>query len=299
MAEGKVTGYVGLGLMGSRMVENLLAGGIETVVFDIDPGKVAAMVAKGAAAAASPAEVARRADVILLSLPDSPQVREVAMAEDGIESGAREGLVVADLSTVSPLTPRELSEHFAPQGVAWLDAPVSGGPFGAAEGTLTIMVGGEEAALETARPALEAISARIIHMGESGMGSTTKIANQLAVSVEMIALSEAFTTGVAAGLDARRLWEVLRTSTSRCWAMDTLMPNVVLENSFDEATFALKLQRKDTRIALETARSLGVSLPATTLAEQMYSIADARGWGDKDQTAVMNLYAETVGIEKW
>lgn len=292
-------GFVGLGTMGSRNVRNLLAGGYSPLVFDVAPKAIEALTADGATAARSVREVAERSDVMFTSLPDSPQVIDVATGKDGISDGAHEGLVVIDLSTVAPMTPQRLAPELAPLGVTWLDAPVSGGPAGAEAGTLTIMLGGDEAAVDRCRPILETIGKNIEYMGPSGMGATTKIVNQLAIGVQMLSMFEAFTVGVAAGIDASRLLQVLRTSSSRCWVMENLIPSVVLRNTFDDPWFALRLMHKDLRIALDTARALDVPVAGAALSEQMFAIAEGRGWGDLDHMAVIKLYADWAGIEEW
>jgi 3-hydroxyisobutyrate dehydrogenase-like beta-hydroxyacid dehydrogenase len=136
-------------------------------------------------------------------------------------------------------------------------------------------------------------------MGSSGMGATTKVVNQLACAIEMLAMFEAFTVGVSAGIDATRLWEVLHTSTSRCWIMEDLVKSVVLTNNFDKPRFALRLMHKDIRIALDTANALKVPAAALALSEQMYSLAEALGWGEEDHMAVIKLYGKAAGIERW
>lgn len=292
-------GFIGLGIMGSRMCRSLLKAGFSPIVYDANPLAVAAMAEKGATPAASPREVAQQVDVVSLSLPDTPQVEAVALGDDGIAAGCRNGLVVVDHSTVAPATPQRMADEFRSRGVDWLDAPVSGGPAGAEAASLTIMVGGDENALTRCRPVLDAIGGRVEYMGASGMGATTKIVNQLACGVEMLAMFEAFSVGVAAGIDAKRLWEVLNTSTSRCWIMDDLIPAVVLQNKFDTPRFALRLLHKDIRIAAETAQSLRVPAAATALAEQMYALAEGLGWGDQDQMAVIKLYGQACGIQEW
>jgi 3-hydroxyisobutyrate dehydrogenase len=292
-------GFIGLGTMGSRMCANLLKDGFPLVVFDLAADSIARLTADGATAAASPADLAGKVDVLLLSLPNAPDVEAVAFGEDGIVTGAREGLVVVDHTTLAPAAAQGFAERIAGAGVSWLDAPVSGGPAGAAAGTLTIMIGGEEAALERFRPVLDCVGGQIEYMGASGLGATTKIVNQLACSIEMLAMFEAFTVGAAAGIPARKLWDVLHTSSSRCWIMEDVTPPVVLENEFDDARFALKLMHKDVKIALETAESLRVPAAGVALSESLYSIAEGRGWGDKDHMAVINLYGEAAGIDRW
>jgi len=300
-AMGKV-GFIGLGTMGSRMGRNALRAGYELVVYDIDTKAVKALEKEGAKSAGTPREVAEQVDTVLLSVPDSPEVFEVATGPNGIAEGAHEGLVVIDHSTVAPATSQSLEKEFKPLGVTWLDAPVSGGPNGAEAATLTIMVGGDEKVFESRRPLLEAMGKNIEYMGASGTGATTKIVNQLAAGIQIIAMSEAFTLGVKAGIDATRLFEVLRTSSSSCWVMENLIPGVVLSNRLSEEPaprFALRLKHKDLRIAVATASALKVPLAAGTLTEQMFAIAEGQGWGNQDHMAVIKLYANYVGIDKW
>jgi 3-hydroxyisobutyrate dehydrogenase-like beta-hydroxyacid dehydrogenase len=292
----ETVGVVGVGIMGARVARNLLKAGYPVVVYDPAAAAVEPLVDDGAEAAAGAGDAAARVDVLFLSLPDSPQV--LAVAEDVAASG-RDGLVVFDLSTVAPSTPQKLAAELAPRGITWLDAPVSGGPSGAENATLTIMIGGDEAAVERCRPVLQTIGRNVEYMGPSGMGATTKLVNQLAIGIQMVAMFEAFTLGVKAGIDARRLWEVLRTSTSRCWVMEELVQKVVLENAFETPRFALRLMHKDLRLAVETASAYRTPAAATALAEQMFAVAEGLGWGERDHMAVIELYANWAGIERW
>jgi 3-hydroxyisobutyrate dehydrogenase-like beta-hydroxyacid dehydrogenase len=292
-------GFIGLGIMGSRMVTNLLEAGREVVVLDTNPTSVQAMVDLGATMVQNAKDLASQVDRVHLSLPDSPQVEQVTFGDTGLVAGARPGLIVADHSSVAAATPQKISEAVKDQGIIWLDAPVSGGPAGAAAGTLTIMVGGDEDALREIQPTLEVIGRNIEYMGPSGMGAITKTINQMAIGVQMIALAEAFTLGNKAGISTKRLLEVLRTSTSRCWVMEELVTNVVAENDFENPRFSVRLISKDVRIASQTAKSLGVPAAATALAEQMFAIAEGNGWGSLDQMAVFNLYGKAVGIDTW
>jgi 3-hydroxyisobutyrate dehydrogenase-like beta-hydroxyacid dehydrogenase len=295
-------GFIGLGTMGSRIAENLRRTGHPLIVYDVAASAVGAFEAKGARGARSPREVAENADVVFLSLPDSPQVLEVVTGRDGISAAGRKGVVVIDLSTVAPMTSQRLAKELEGLGMAWLDAPVSGGPSGAAAATLTIMAGGGRDVFDRCRPLFDAIGKNIHYMGGTGTGATTKVVNQLAVGIETMAMFEAFTLGVAAGIDAKRLHEVLRTSSSGSWVMDNLAPAVLLSNRSREeppAWFALRLQHKDMRIAVETASALNVPLAAGTLSAQLYAIAEGQGWGNQDQVSAVNLYADYVGIASW
>ncbi|MGH6643957.1 MAG: NAD(P)-dependent oxidoreductase, partial [Bradyrhizobium sp.] len=188
-------GFIGLGTMGARVAENLQRADYPMTMFDPNSAAVETFETRGASAAASPAEVARNADIIFLSLPDSPDVMAVATGPEGILTSGHPGLVVIDLSTVAPMVPRRLAAEFQKLGMDWLDAPVSGGPKGAAAGTLTIMVGGTRSTFDRCRPVFDAIGTNIQYMGGSGTGATTKVVNQLAVGIETMAMFEAFTLG--------------------------------------------------------------------------------------------------------
>jgi 2-hydroxy-3-oxopropionate reductase len=291
-----------LGTMGSRMASNLLRAGYKPVVYDIVHDAIANLERDGAIPASTPREVAEKSDIVFLSLPDSPDVFQVATGPDGIKPGSHAGLVVVDLSTVAPSTPQRMAAEFEPLGVTWLDAPVSGGPNGAEAATLTIMIGGDRPAFERCKPVLALLGKNLEYMGASGMGATTKIVNNFAAGINIIATSEAFTLGVAAGIDARRLFEVLRTSSSGSWVMENLVPGVLLSNRLSEepaARFALRLMHKDLRLAVATASALKVPFAAGTLAEQMFAIAEGQGWGNQDHMAVIKLYSNYVGIDKW
>jgi 3-hydroxyisobutyrate dehydrogenase-like beta-hydroxyacid dehydrogenase len=295
-------GFIGLGTMGSRMARSMMRAGLELVVFDVNHETLLGFEKEGARPAAGPGAVAAQVDFLHLSLPDSPDVIAVAKGPGGIVEGAHDGLIVVDHSSIAPLVSRQLAQDMAAHGIDWLDAPVSGGPAGAAAGTLTLMIGGRAEALERCRPVLESIGKNIEHMGGSGTGGTTKVVNQLAVGIQAMAVFEAFTLGVTAGIPAERLFEVLRTSSSGSWVMEKLVPAVLLSNREREAPaawFALRLQHKDMRLAVETASGLNVPLAAGALSGQLYAIAEGLGWGNQDQVSAINLYADYVGIESW
>jgi len=295
-------GFIGLGTMGSRMARSMMRAGLDLVVFDVNPETLRAFENEGARPATGPAAVAKQVDAVHLSLPDSPDVIAVATGPGGIVEAAHASLTVVDHSSISPLTSRRLAQDLAAHGIDWLDAPVSGGPAGAAAGSLTIMVGGKTEALERCRSVLQTIGKNIEHMGGPGAGGTTKVVNQLAVGIQAMAVFEAFTLGVKSGIPAERLFEVLRTSSSASWVMEKLVPAVLLSNREREvpaAWFALRLQHKDLRLAVETASGLKVPLADGALSEQLYAIAEGLGWGNQDQVSAINLYADYVGIERW
>ena len=295
-------GFIGLGTMGSRMAGHLLEAGHKLTVYDVNPAVVQTYVGRGAEAAASPAEVARRSDVVHLMVPDTPEVMAAATGPGGIMEGAHDGLVAVDHSTVAPSTPQRLSAEFADKGMTWLDAPVSGGPNGAEAATLTIMIGGDPDAAERVRPILQLMGRNIEYMGPSGLGSTMKLVNNFCSGINILAVSEAFTLGAAAGIEPKRLFEVMRTSSAASWVLENLIPNVVLANRLDEEPaprFALRLMHKDMRLAVAAASALKVPLAAGSLAETMFAVAEGQGWGNQDHMAVIKLYAKYVGIDKW
>src|ERR687890_1169822 len=202
-------GFIGLGIMGMPMARNLMEAGYELTVHNRSPEKAEELGKEGAAVAATPREVAENSDVVITMLPDSPQVREVVAGEDGVLEGISEGALLIDMSTISPVVTEELAEAVKQKGASMLDAPVSGGDVGAIEGTLSIMVGGEEADFERAKPLFEAMGKTITHVGPTGAGQVTKAANQVVVALTIEAVSEALVLGSAGGVSAQKILEVL------------------------------------------------------------------------------------------
>jgi 3-hydroxyisobutyrate dehydrogenase len=255
-------GLVGLGRMGAAMRQRLAATGAEVAAFDIAPdrGGVARLE-----------EVA--APLVLLSLPDGKAV-EAALA--GLLPALPAGAVIADTSTISPLEARDFAARAAASGHAYLDAPVSGGPAGAAAGTLTVMLGGDAAALERARPGLEHIAARILHVGDSGAGQVAKLVNNLLVATHLVVAGEALRIGTAAGVPPEALLAVVNAASGRSAATEVNLPRWVLSGSFDSG-FSAGLMRKDARLALELARAVGaepVACGAAVAVWQKASLAD-------------------------
>lgn len=295
-------GYIGLGTMGSHMARNILSAGHELHVYDVNKAAVSTLVDAGAVYADSPAALAAAVDQVHLSLPDSPDVLDVAIGNNGLTHGGNDGLIIVDHSTIAPKVSQQLEADLGVKGIRWLDAPVSGGPAGAKAATLTIMVGGSPEAFEAVRPVLSAIGKNLEYMGGSGLGATTKVVNQLVVGIAAMAMCESFSLAAAAGISAKRTHEVLSKSSAACWVLDKIIPAVLLPNRQDEIPavwFALRLQHKDARIAVDTARELGVPLAAGSLAAQLYAIAEGQGWGKRDQMATIDLYANYIGIENW
>jgi 2-hydroxy-3-oxopropionate reductase len=280
-------GFIGLGIMGAPMARNLLAAGYELTVLDLVQAPVDALVAEGAMAGTSPAQVAAATDVLITMLPDSPQVEEVYLGPDGAYESLRPGWLSIDMSSIAPGTARTLAERASAAGADALDAPVSGGDKGAIAGTLSIMVGGEPAAFERARPMLEVMGQTIVHCGPAGAGQVVKVCNQVVVGVVIEAVSEALVLGAKAGVDPARIADVLQGGLAATKVLEMRRDNFI-SGSF-EPGFRIRLHLKDLKNAIELAREAGVALPAAATVEQLMRAADANGRGDFDHSGLVTV----------
>jgi 3-hydroxyisobutyrate dehydrogenase-like beta-hydroxyacid dehydrogenase len=268
------------------MAQNLLKAGFELTVHNRSRGVVAELAGQGARPAATPAEVAAQTDMVLTCLPDVATVEQVYLAAEGLVQAARPGQVLVDHSTVGPATSRTISEAAQARGVAFLDAPISGGVERAQDATLTIMVGGPSQAFDRALPVLEAMGERVHHMGPSGAGSITKLLNQLLVTVHSAAAAEALVLAQASGVDQGLVLEVLSSSWG---ASNMLVRNgpVTVDRAFDGARAPLKFLVKDLGLALELARQLGVSLPQGQRANDLLDATAEQGLLELDVAALV------------
>jgi 2-hydroxy-3-oxopropionate reductase len=280
-------GFIGLGIMGMPMAQNLMQAGYSLTVHNRSPQKAEQLGAEGASVAASPKEVAHQSDILITMLPDSPQVREVVAGEDGVLEGIGEGTLLIDMSTISPVVTQELSEALKEKGASMLDAPVSGGDVGAIEGTLSIMVGGEEEDFERARPLFEAMGKTITHVGPTGAGQVVKAANQVVVALTIEALSEALVLGFAGGVSAEKVLDVLSGGLAANKVMEVKREKF-LSHSF-EPGFRSELHHKDLGIALAAGREYGVVLPVTAIVDQMLLSMRRKGWGGEDHSALLRV----------
>jgi 2-hydroxy-3-oxopropionate reductase len=280
-------GYIGLGLMGKSIARNILKAGFPVVVHNRSRGAVDELVAEGAKAANSPAEVAAQVDVIFTNLPDSPDVEKVVLGENGILAGAREGLIFVDNSTIKPASARMLAEKLAEKGVTALDAPVSGGDIGARNGTLTIMVGGIEEAMEKVRPVLEAMGKKITFIGPAGSGQIAKAANQIMVAAQMVAMGELLIFAQKAGADPRKVIEAIKGGAAQCWTLDT-KPQRLFDGNRTPG-FKARMQAKDLNIVMDSAREFGVPLPVTGVNTQLFNAMVAQGDGELDNSAIIEI----------
>lgn len=281
-------GYIGLGIMGKPMARNILKAGFPLVVHNRSRGPVDELVAEGAQAAASPAEVAAQVDIVITNLPDSPDVEAVALGPNGIIEGAHEGLIFIDHSTIKPETARKIAAVLGEKGVLCLDAPVSGGDIGAQQGTLTIMVGGPREALEKARPVLEAEGRTITHIGGPGAGQVAKAANQIMVAAQMVAMAELLLLAQRAGVDPRRVVQAIRGGAAQCWTLDHKPQRLFAGDR--RPGFKARMMLKDLDIVLDTARAYGMPLPATATHTQLFRAMIEQGLGDLDNSAVIAVY---------
>jgi 2-hydroxy-3-oxopropionate reductase len=289
----KAVGFVGLGIMGACMAGNLLEAGHELVVHNRTRTKAERLAQRGARAADSPREVAEGSDVIITMLPGPPQVEEVVAGDGGLLEGAREGSLIIDMSTSSPILAQELARAARNKAVGMLDAPVSGGDVGARDGTLSIMVGGEENDFERARPLFRVMGETVVHVGGVGAGQVVKACNQIVVALVIEAIAEALVLGSKAGVDPDRVVEVLSGG---------LASNKVLEvkgEKFLSHEFApggkVEYHRKDLGIALEAGREYEVTLPVAAFVDQMFGVLEAKGRGGWDHSALLTLLEEGSG----
>jgi 3-hydroxyisobutyrate dehydrogenase len=289
----KNVGLIGLGIMGQPMAGNLLKAGFDVTVFSRTRSKVDALVAQGAHAASNAADVAGRCEMVVVIVTDSGDVEQVAESADGVFAGARAGLIVADMSTISPAVTRRLSQAAAARGVAWLDAPVSGGQAGAIAGTLTIMVGGEAAAFERALPVFQGMGKRVTHIGPSGHGQTAKLCNQILVAVNLLAASEALVFGAKAGLDLDKLHTALSGGAGNSWAFETLGRKMI--NRDFAPAFKVGLQQKDLRLVGEAARELQTPVIGAEMVQQLLKALEAQGRSDDGTQALVTVLENLAG----
>lgn len=292
-------GLVGLGIMGAPMARNLLKAGFTVNVATRTAGKAADFASRATPsdkvrAMATPAEVASASDVIVVMVTDSPDVEEVAKGPEGLFAAAKAGSVIIDMSTISPAVTRSLAEEARGRGLEWIDAPVSGGEKGAIEGTLTIMVGGKKETLERVRPVLEAMGKRITYFGESGSGQSAKLCNQIMTGINILAVSEAFVFGQKSGLDLATLHQALTGGAANSWALEILGKKII-DGDFKPA-FMVKLQQKDLRLVLDSARSSHTPLPGASLAHQLFASLEAEGRGDDGTQAMVKVIERLAGL---
>jgi 2-hydroxy-3-oxopropionate reductase len=289
-------GFIGLGIMGKPMAKNLMEAGYELVLYNRTLEKAEELAEDGAAeVAANPREVAENSEIIVTMLPDSPDVRNVVAGEDGVLEGIREGVLVVDMSTISPVVTEELAARVRERGASMLDAPVSGGDVGAIEGTLSIMVGGSQEDFERARPLFEVMGNTVTHVGPTGAGQVTKAANQVVVALTIEAVSEALVLGSKGGVAPEKILEVLSGGLAGNKVMEVKREKFLARDF--EPGGKVEFHRKDLRIALEAGREYGVVLPVTALVCQMFEALLARERSGWDHAALLTFVEDLAGHE--
>jgi 3-hydroxyisobutyrate dehydrogenase len=287
--------FIGVGRMGGRMSTRLLDAGHSVAVFDPSADAVAPLVARGARAAGSPAEAAGGAAFVLCSLPNPAILREAIAGQDGVLESAGPGAVIVDFSTGDPAVARELAAAAAERGVAFLDAPVSRGVVGAENGTLAVMVGGDQDTLETARPVLDHLASDIVHVGAVGAGQVTKLCNNMLTAIITTALGEVLVTGVKAGVELEPLAEALAAGSAGNYVLSGYLPNTLFTEE-RTAGFALALMRKDLGLFLKAAGDAGMELPLSDLVYERYVSAQAAGLDEADSTSIAELYERAAAL---
>lgn len=287
-------GFIGLGIMGRPMALNLNRAGRRLFVHARRQATMEPLIAAGACACLSPAEVARQADIVFVMVADTPDVEQVILARDGVRDGVHAGSVVVDMSTISPAATRTMAERLRERGAELLDAPVSGGEAGAIDGTLSIMVGGPEAAFARVLPLFKSMGRNIVHVGDNGAGQVCKACNQIAISHTMVGVGEAILMAKAWGLDPEKMRAALLGGSANSKVLEIHGQRMI--DADYRPGFKADLHRKDLRLVLETAQALGTALPATALVSQYLNALVGRGHGDLDSSALFRVLEAISGL---
>lgn len=280
-------GFIGLGAMGKPMARNLMKAGYTLNVLTRTRSKVEDLLADGATWCDTPKHVAQQSEVVITMLPDTPDVEHVVAGKDGVLDGARPGMLIIDMSTISPIAARQLAQKAKTFGCDFLDAPVSGGDIGAQNATLSIMVGGTEAAFQRALPIFQAMGKTILHMGDSGAGQVTKAANQILAAINMEATCEALVFAAKAGVDPVKVRQALMGGAAYSRSLE-FHGQRILERNFKPG-FRLRLHRKDLDIAMAVGKEFGIVLPVTAQVREMMTATLNAGQGDWDNSSLVTL----------
>lgn len=291
---GKI-GFIGLGIMGKPMAKNLLKAGYDLIVYDIVPEAVAELKQDGALAVGSIAEVAKEAEVIVTMLPNSPHVKEVILGAGGVLENAKKGTIIVDMSSISPIVSQEIEKECAREGVILLDAPVSGGEPKAKEGTLAIMVGGDEHAFNQVQDMLLKMGATAVLVGGIGSGNVTKLANQIIVALNIAAMSEAMVLATKSGVDPEKVYNAIRGGLAGSTVLDAKMP-MVLAGNFKPG-FRMELHIKDLQNALDAAHAVGSPLPLTAEVMEMMQALKVSGKQKNDHSGLVEYFEQLADVQ--
>ncbi len=287
-------GFIGLGIMGRPMAKNLLKAGYALTVYD-KFAKFDDLVALGAKAGTSNKDVAAKSELIITMLPNSPNVREAVLGKDGVVDGAKPGTIVVDMSSIAPGAAQEICAALKEKGIIMIDAPVSGGEPKAIEGTLAIMVGGDEKAFETARPILEKMGSSVVRVGDIGAGNVTKLANQIIVALNIAAVSEAFVLATKAGVNPEAVFNAIKGGLAGSTVMNAKIP-MILDGNFKPG-FRIELHIKDLQNALDTGHALNVPLPLTANIMETMQALKTDGMAVNDHSAIVRHYEKLAKVE--
>jgi len=293
-------GFIGLGHMGKGMALNLVKAGYPLTVHDIRPEPVQELVKAGAKAASNPREVAENSEVVITMVTSSPHVEKIMFGPDGVLAGLKKGNIIIDMSTIDPIVTHKVATSAAEKGIDMMDAPVSGAPPKAVDGTLSIMVGGKKEVFDRCKPILEVMGEKIIHAGDVGMGEVVKLANNLAAAIAGVGVFEAFLFGVKLGADPRVLYEVMSASSGNSWVLQTRVPypNVIPQSPANEdfaPGFTADLMAKDLGLILSAAEATKTPLLTGSLTRQLVELARAKGLGGKDWSVIAKIIQEMAG----
>jgi 3-hydroxyisobutyrate dehydrogenase len=286
-------GFIGLGIMGRGMTRNLLKAGHTVYVWNRTASRMEELQADGAIPTTSPDDLARRCDIIFCCVSDTPDVEAVLLGENGVIHGAKNGTIVVDMSTISPQATRDFATKLYEKGIAMLDAPMSGGSEGAQKGTLSIMVGGDEAHFQTALPYFQAMGKTITHMGAIGAGQTVKLVNQILVVGNMLAVSEALVFAQAGGLDLQKTLQAVGGGAGSSWMLNNRGTQAIVRDF--RPGFTIDLQQKDLRLVLEAADEMGIPMLATSLIFNLYRSLQHDGLGLEGNHALVKALEKLSG----
>jgi 2-hydroxy-3-oxopropionate reductase len=288
-------GFIGLGIMGKPMCKNLLKAGYEITAYDIFEKAVDEVVECGAARGTSNADVASKSDVIITMLPNSPHVKTAVLGEGGIIEGAKPGLVIVDMSSISPIASKEICETVEEKGCFFIDAPVSGGEPKAIDGTLAIMVGGRKEIFDKASELLDIMGGSVTHCGEIGAGNTTKLVNQIIVAVNIAAVSEALVFGKKAGVDPEAIYQAIRGGLAGSTVLDAKAP-MMFDGNFNPG-FRIDLHIKDLTNVLDTGHDVGASLPLSASVMEMMQWLKSKDLDKEDHSSLVKYFENLSGID--
>lgn len=288
-------GFIGMGMMGGGMAANLLKAGFPLVAYDIDPAKNDRFKGLGATIANGPAGVAQAASKVICIVETTAQVRDVVLGDGGVMEGAQEGDIFVCSATVDPIVVKELHDILAEKGIGMLDAPVSGGVPRAESGDLSIIVGGDAAAVEACRPVFEAMSAKIFHMGGIGQGLAMKLCNNMITQVTKVVVAESMALGAKAGLDPQQMVDVISVSTGNSSSFQAVAPRYLSGDFSPGGT--IDISYKDQELETAFAKALGVPMFMAAASQQVYQMARAAGLNKKDGSALITLYEKMVGVK--